>query len=95
MLPDHGEGRVGGLVESAAPGEYVFSRPGEMLRCPWHGWEFDLRTGQSWFDPQRTRVRSYPVSVEAGSATLARGPYIAETYPVTIEAQYLIVEIGR
>ena len=25
--------------------------------CPWHGWEYDLVTGQSWFDPQRTRTR--------------------------------------
>ncbi|MFZ0849521.1 MAG: Rieske 2Fe-2S domain-containing protein, partial [Hyphomicrobiaceae bacterium] len=23
-------------------------REGEMVRCPWHGWEFDIRTGQSW-----------------------------------------------
>jgi nitrite reductase/ring-hydroxylating ferredoxin subunit len=88
------EGSLGGLIEATAPGEYSYSRPGEMLRCPWHGWEFDLRTGQSWFDPERTRVRSYPVSVEAGSPGLARGPYIAETYPVAIEAQYLIVEVG-
>ena len=37
--------------------------PGEILRCPWHGWEFDMRTGQSWFDPERTRVRRYEVEV--------------------------------
>ena len=39
---------------------------GEMLRCPWHGWEYDIRTGQSWWDPGRTRVRSYDVTIEAG-----------------------------
>jgi len=65
-----------------------------MLRCLWHGWEFDLRTGQSWFDPRQVRVRSYPVSVEPDDPGRARGPYIAETYPVTIEAQYLVVEVG-
>ena len=27
-------------------------RRGEILRCPWHGWEFDIRTGQSYCDPQ-------------------------------------------
>jgi len=88
------EGGLAGLVESNAPGDYQYSRPGEMLRCPWHGWEFDLRTGQSWFDPRQVRVRSYPVSVEPDDPGLARGPYIAETYPVTIEAQYLVVEVG-
>jgi 3-phenylpropionate/trans-cinnamate dioxygenase ferredoxin subunit len=88
------EGGLSGLVEAALPGEYRYSRRGEMLRCPWHGWEFDLRTGQSWFDPGRTRVRRYPVSVEPPGAGLAPGPYIAETYPVSVEAQYSVVEVG-
>ena len=47
-------------LESDEPGEYRRSRIGEMLRCAWHGWEFDMRTGQSYFDPQHTRIRSYP-----------------------------------
>jgi 3-phenylpropionate/trans-cinnamate dioxygenase ferredoxin subunit len=88
------EGKQLGLVESNRPGEYQYSRPGEMLRCPWHGWEFDLRTGQSWFDPRQVRVRSYPVSVEPGKPGLERGPYVAETYPVTVEEAYLVVEVG-
>jgi 3-phenylpropionate/trans-cinnamate dioxygenase ferredoxin subunit len=46
------------------PGEYTYTRRGEILRCPWHGWEFDVKTGQSWFDPVQTRVRAYPVTVE-------------------------------
>ena len=88
------EGGLSGLLEASAPGEYRYSRPGEMLRCPWHGWEFDLRTGQSWFDPERMRVRRYPVSVEAGGPGLVQGPYVAETYPVSVEAQYIVVEVG-
>src|SRR6476469_1946476 len=64
------EGRLAGGVESPRPGEYEYVRDGEILRCPWHGWEFDLKTGQSWFDPAGTRVRTYPVSVEpCGSET--------------------------
>src|SRR5215211_2888462 len=57
-------GSLGGLVSSPGPGEYHYSRAGEIVRCPWHGWEFDIRTGQSWCDPARVRVRSYPVTVE-------------------------------
>ena len=38
-------------LTSPEPGVYQRSRVGELLRCAWHGWEFDMRNGQSWFDP--------------------------------------------
>ena len=96
-------GRLSGFLQAAVPGEYIYSRPGEVLRCPWHGWEFDVRTGQSWFDPARTRVRSYEASVTPGTTLVAestqaatglvQGPYVAETYPVSIEEDYIVVDI--
>lgn len=85
-------GMLFSLVDSAGPGDYRTSRQGEMLRCPWHGWEFDIRTGQSWCDPSKLRVRTYAVSIEPGS-DLVKGPYVAETYPVTVEDDYVLVEI--
>ena len=91
------EGRLHGFVESSVPGEYRLTRQGEVLRCPWHGWEYDLRTGQSWFDPAKVRTRTFEASVQPGSAIAAGlepGPYIAETYPVSIDRQYVVVEIG-
>ena len=137
------KGRQAGVLVSPLPGEFELTRPGEILRCPWHGWEFDVRTGQSWFDPRGVRVRRYDVSVEpvatlspeAGGAAasgteptgadattpppavpgtapsdvsaatcggqpepdmggLAKGPYVAETYPVSVEQQYVVVELG-
>jgi 3-phenylpropionate/trans-cinnamate dioxygenase ferredoxin subunit len=84
-------GKLTGLVESRAPGTYHYSRVGEVLRCPWHGWEFDVRTGRSWCDPARLRLMNYTVSVEPG-AKLVEGPYLAETYPVAIEDAYIVVE---
>jgi nitrite reductase/ring-hydroxylating ferredoxin subunit len=62
------EGQLWSALESSVPGEYRTSRPGEVVACIWHGWEFDLRTGQSWCDPERLRVRAYDVSVEPGPA---------------------------
>jgi nitrite reductase/ring-hydroxylating ferredoxin subunit len=84
-------GRQTGLVEADGPGKYCYSRPGEIIRCPWHGWEFDIRTGQSWCDPSRVRARRYSVQVEPG-ARLVAGPYVAETVPVTVEDDYVVVE---
>ena len=51
-------GKLTGLVEFERAGQYRYSRPGEIIRCPWHGWEFDIRTGQSWCDPTRVRART-------------------------------------
>ena len=40
------------------------------LRCPWHGWEFDLATGRCLDDPA-LRAAVYPVRVE-GERVLIR-----------------------
>jgi 3-phenylpropionate/trans-cinnamate dioxygenase ferredoxin subunit len=63
-----------------------------LLRCPWHGWEFDLRTGKSWCEPDRTKVRSYDLKVESGGA-LVEGSLQAEIFPVSIEKQYVVIEV--
>lgn len=81
-----------GLATSDKPGTFELSREGEFVKCPWHGWEFDLMTGQSWCDPRRTRVRSYKVSVETGEQ-LTKGPYIAQTFSVTVEGEYIVIEL--
>ena len=85
------KGWIVGLVEPGEPGQYKLVRQGEFLRCPWHGWEFDMRNGQSWFDPKRVKVRSYPVAIESGEE-LQKGPYVAETFPVRVEDNYVIIE---
>jgi nitrite reductase (NADH) small subunit len=42
-----------------------WSRDGEILRCPWHGWEFELATGATITKPT-LRVKTFPVLVEHG-----------------------------
>ncbi len=85
-------GVVTGLLEAPLPGQYSYSREGEIIRCPWHGWEFDIRTGQSYCDPERIRTRSYPVAAQPGSAVI-EGPYVAETVSVRVEESYVVVEV--
>ncbi len=55
-------GRVSGTTLPSPPGEYRWGRDGEILSCPWHGWEFDLLTSKALADP-RVRVRRYPTEV--------------------------------
>ena len=98
------EGKTFGLIAAEVPGAIEYSRPGEILTCAWHGWEFDIRTGRSWCAPDRLRVRRYEVSVEPGDTLTpdedgavpgkVPGPYTAETYPVIAEGRYLVVEIA-
>jgi nitrite reductase/ring-hydroxylating ferredoxin subunit len=43
-----------------------------VLRCPWHGFEFELSSGRCIADPKRVRVRAYPVTVEDGTVWLEK-----------------------
>ena len=85
-------GTLCGLIQSKEPGEYTYTREGEVLRCPWHGWEFDIRTGQSWCEPSKIQTRSYPVEVAQGGE-LVKGPYLAETVAVAVEQDYVVVDV--
>ena len=38
---------------------------GEVLVCPWHGWPYDVKSGQCQTNPN-ARVKGYPVKVEGG-----------------------------
>ena len=81
-----------GIATSDEPGLATCSRPGEFIRCPWHGWEFDVKTGQSYCDPKKFRVRPYTVTVEPGEAVV-KGPYVAETFAVQIENNYVVIDL--
>lgn len=38
---------------------------GCLAMCPWHGWEFNVKTGQCDFNPD-IAVKTYPVKEEKG-----------------------------
>lgn len=72
------KGLVKPLVVSSGPGKYDFEREGEIIRCPWHQWEFDIKTGCMIVDPA-TRTMSYEVTVEK--------------FGVSVEEENIIVHI--
>jgi 3-phenylpropionate/trans-cinnamate dioxygenase ferredoxin subunit len=75
------------MTMPSKPGEYIWAREGEIIRCPWHGWEFDLTTGRSIFNPHRTRVKTYNVTVEPDA-----DPAV-ETFPVSVEDGLLVLHV--
>jgi 3-phenylpropionate/trans-cinnamate dioxygenase ferredoxin subunit len=107
-------GRLSPWAIAEGPGKVTMNGPPRLVACPWHGWEYDLETGQSFMGPGETRVRAYDVTVERGQAlgedvrhaeeqpilsAAARasgrepGPYVAETFRVYVEEDYVVVEV--
>jgi nitrite reductase/ring-hydroxylating ferredoxin subunit len=91
---------------SDGPGDVRMDSGPPLLACPWHGWEYDIATGQSFMGPGRGNmaVRAYDVNVLPGSELTQTegcqprsdgrvpGPYVAETVPVSVEQDYVVVE---
>jgi nitrite reductase/ring-hydroxylating ferredoxin subunit len=63
------EGRLGGTTLPARGHAFDFGLEGRVLRCAWHGWEFDVTTGRALADPS-VRARSYAVDVEDGELVI-------------------------
>lgn len=58
-------GILSGRLTAGAPGRMELDADSPILACPWHGWEFDLCTGEALHDPQH-RLRMFPVRMERG-----------------------------
>jgi nitrite reductase/ring-hydroxylating ferredoxin subunit len=86
-------GYLTGRLTSPMPGDYAYDAAREIIRCPWHAWEFDLRTGRSHCDPARVRVRAFPVERRSGETLLAEEAPATEIFPVSREGEYVVVEL--
>lgn len=80
-------GPVTGTTFAVKPYQQTFEREGEIVRCPWHSWEFDITTGRSVFNPHATRVKSFEVT--AGKPD--PDDIYLETFDVTIEGEFVIL----
>ena len=92
------EGTITGEMQSAGVGDYELVRDGEVIRCPWHGWKFDITDGRSVFNPHKLRTRTYETAVEPtqedeyGTALKGDEPPI-ETYDVAVEDAVVVLYV--
>jgi 3-phenylpropionate/trans-cinnamate dioxygenase ferredoxin subunit len=82
-------GMILGRVSAERPYAPAYDEDQAVIKCPWHGWEFDLRTGRSVFNPHRVRVRAYDVTVEA--LPDADDDPAVESFSVTVEDGLVIL----
>jgi nitrite reductase/ring-hydroxylating ferredoxin subunit len=66
-------GILSGRLTATSPGGMDLDPSTPILACPWHGWEFDVRTGHALHDAQH-RLRLFPVRVENGRVLIDVGP---------------------
>lgn len=69
------EGYVGGAMDASFDPERLetttsWEKEGEIITCPWHGWEFDLTSGDCLSRRDRRLLR-HEVSVEDGSIVVS------------------------
>lgn len=85
------QGKVTGYCEESPVGEFHWKKDGEIVRCPWHAWEFDIKTGRSVFDPHKVRTKHYPVSVEHEGE---RESASVESYPASVKEGIVHVHLS-
>lgn len=56
-------GSIQGTMLPSDPDEYVYGHDGQVIRCPWHAYEFSLRTGESIAGAVKGRLPVYRVDV--------------------------------
>ena len=57
------QGTVCGTKLPSEVYRYEYGAEGQILRCPWHGWEFHLKTGKHLAE-SNAKLRGYPVQLE-------------------------------
>jgi nitrite reductase/ring-hydroxylating ferredoxin subunit len=82
------EGRITGLMTGPEPGEYAIDRDGEIIRCPWHGYEFDITTGEFVLEPRTVRSMTFDVTVESPEVFCDDGSFEDTDVEEAIEAEF-------
>jgi nitrite reductase (NADH) small subunit len=68
-------GPIGNTALPSAPGEdFKLGMEGRVLRCVWHGWEFDVVTGEALFGIDKRKLKTFPIAVENGHLVVTMRP---------------------
>jgi nitrite reductase (NADH) small subunit len=59
-------GSSDGTMLPSRPNEFKPGLENRVVRCPWHGFEFEITTGEPIFGTSNKKVPVYSVSVEKG-----------------------------
>jgi len=65
------KGFISGTMLPGDVGELIFGRDGEILVCPWHGYEFDLNSGQQIYQESPEKLLMFPVTINNGDVVVA------------------------
>lgn len=83
-------GTVAGTRLQSPVREYLYGRHQEILRCPWHGWEFDLNSGEHLAEGSGARLRRHPIEVRDGAVYDASGRGLPHVRDLIIEEATLV-----
>jgi 3-phenylpropionate/trans-cinnamate dioxygenase ferredoxin subunit len=61
------------LIVAGDDGEIDIDDSCLVVVCPWHGWEFDARTGRAAWGEAAYRLKVYPAKVERGRVLVDAG----------------------
>lgn len=76
-------GALSSRLTADIPGSMELDDSVPVLACPWHGWEFDVRTGRGIRD-RTYRARTYRVEIADGRVLVdlgAKGTFEGEELP--------------
>lgn len=60
------DGDIRGTMVPSDPSDLSYEMEGQVLVCPWHGYEFDIRDGKPLFGITKAKLKTYQVVEEEG-----------------------------
>jgi nitrite reductase/ring-hydroxylating ferredoxin subunit len=63
-------GSIGGAMLPSDPHSYQYGKHNEVIRCPLHGWGFEVKTGESLHNDKNCNLKTYDVRQEGESIVL-------------------------